>query len=268
MSATNTNALQAAQEKMNKTHTANTAVAAQGQPKNFSQLLTAMKSQIEMALPKHMNAERIMRIALTAYNSNPKLAQCEVMSILGALMTSAQLGLEPNTPLGQAYIIPYNGKAQFQLGYKGVLDLCYRTGSFKRISAHEVYKNDSFEYEYGLNQILRHKPADMPEGEATKYYAVYELKDGGTGMVVASREKIIAHAKKYSKSFGNGPWVSDFDEMAKKTLILEVLKYAPKSIEISKALVDDGAVRSEIKSDMSEVASEMVIDMVTGEVKG
>ena len=263
MSATNTQAIQAAQEKM----TAVSKPATSNTTKTFAQLLTAMKSQIEMALPKHISADRIMRIALTAYNSNPKLAQCEAMSILGALMTSAQLGLEPNTPLGQAYIIPYSGKAQFQIGYKGILELCYRTKEFKRISAHEVYKNDSFEFEYGLNQVLRHKPADMPEGEAVRYYAIYELKDGGTGMVVASREKIIAHAKKYSKSFGSGPWQSDFDEMAKKTLILEVLKYAPKSIELSKVMVDDCSVRSEIGCDMSEIASEMIIDTETGEVR-
>lgn len=257
MSATNNQALQAAQEKMtavSKPHQSEHA------PKTFQQLLTAMRSQIEMALPKHISVDRIMRIALTAYNSNPKLKQCDAMSILGALMTSAQLGLEPNTPLGQAYIIPYSNKAQFQLGYKGIIELCHRSGQFKRISAHEVYANDKFEYQYGLEQKLVHIPADDPEGQPVRYYAVYETKDGGIGMSVSSREKIIAHAKKYSKSFNNGPWQSDPDEMCKKTMIIDVLKYAPKSIELQKAAIDDGAVRSEISAEMSDIASEMVID--------
>lgn len=134
------------------TRAANGAVAGN----TFQDLLKRMKPQIEAALPKHVSPERVMRIALTAYSSNSKLRECDSMTILASVMVSSQLGVEVNTPLGQAYIIPYyNSKtkkteAQFQLGYKGLLDLAYRSGEYQMIYAMEVYENDEFDFAYGL----------------------------------------------------------------------------------------------------------------------
>jgi recombination protein RecT len=227
-------------------------------PKTFEQLMTVMKTQISRALPAHLSVERMTRIAMTAYNSNPKLKECTALSVMAAVMTGCQLGLEMNTPLGLAYIIPYKGAAEFQIGYQGILELCYRTGLYKRISAHEVYSDDMFEYELGLNQRLRHIPSDTPTGEPIRYYAVYETKDGGTGIFVASKEQVMTHAKKYSKSYNSGPWVTNFPAMAKKTCLIALLNTAPKSIEITKSIVQDNSIRSNIDIDMSDVPNEQI----------
>ncbi|CAM5244876.1 hypothetical protein LSPH24S_06379 [Lysinibacillus sphaericus] len=106
-----------------------------------------------------MDADRIARIALTAVRATPKLLECDQMSFLAALMQSAQLGVEPNTGLGQAYLIPYGKQVQFQLGYKGLIDLAVRSGQYKAIYAHEVYKEDEFSFAYGLHKDLVHVPS-------------------------------------------------------------------------------------------------------------
>lgn len=225
-------------------------------PKSINDLILSMKSQIEMALPKHITADRITRIALSAVRNNPKLAECDAISLLAALMQSAQLGLEPNTPLGQAYMIPYGGKVQFQIGYKGILDLAYRSNEYQMIYAMEVYQNDDFDYNYGLSPDIKHKPADIPEGEPIYYYAVFKLKNGGSDFRVWSREKVGKHAHKYSQAVQKGwtsPWKTDFDAMAKKTVLIDLLKYAPKSIELAKQINTDATVKTEISRDMSEV---------------
>lgn len=230
--------------------------ANQSKPKSISDLILSMKSQIEMALPKHITADRITRIALSAVRNNPKLAECDAISLLAALMQSAQLGLEPNTPLGQAYMIPYGGKVQFQIGYKGILDLAYRSGEYQMIYAIEVYKNDTFSYNYGLNPNIEHIPSDDPEGEPVYYYAVFKLKNGGSDFRVWSKEKVMKHANKYSQAVQKGwtsPWKTDFDAMAKKTVLIDLLKYAPKSIELAKQINADSTVKTEIAHDMSEV---------------
>ena len=227
-----------------------------------TKLIKKMEPEIKRALPKHITPERMARITLTAVRNNPKLAESDQMSLLSAVMQSAQLGLEPNTPLGEAYLIPYENRkqgtveAQFQMGYKGLLNLAHRTGEYQAIYAHEVYKNDEFHFEYGLHKDLKHIPADVPEGDPTYYYAVYHLKNGGFDFVVWSLDKIQKHAKKFSQAYARGwtsPWKSDFDSMAKKTVLKDVLKYAPKSIEFNKALSSDETVKKEINEDMTEV---------------
>ncbi|MGV3084582.1 recombinase RecT [Enterococcus dispar] len=206
--------------------------------------LTLMGPEIQRALPKHMNADRIARIALTAVRNTPKLLQTDQKSFLAALMQASQLGLEPNTPLGQAYLIPYGNQTQFQLGYQGLLDLAYRTGEYQVIYAKEVYINDEFEYEYGLNPDLKHVPAMEPDGDPVGYYAVYRLKNGGYSFEYWPKQKVLLHAKKFSKSFSNGPWKTNFDEMAKKTVIKSLLKYAPKSIEFAEAVSNDETIKT------------------------
>ena len=131
--------------------------------KSVQDLLKRMAPEIQRALPKHLDADRIARIALTEMRKNPKLLSCSNTSLLGAIMTSAQLGLEPGA-LGHVYLIPYyNSKTksmevQLQIGYKGMLDLVRRSGEITSISAHTVHENDEFEFEYGLNEKLRHIP--------------------------------------------------------------------------------------------------------------
>ena len=231
----------------------------------FNSLLERMKPQIQAALPKHVTVDRIARIALTAYNSNPKLRECDQTSLLAAIMISSQLGVEVNTPLGQAYIIPYKNKermeAQFQLGYKGLLDLAYRSGEYQVIYAMEVYENDEFDFSYGLDMTLTHKPASISKGEPILYYAVYKTKNGGCDFRVWSRDKVIKHAQSYSQAYKAGyssPWKSDFDAMAKKTVLKDLLKYAPMSIELQRSISNDETFKKEIAPDMSDIQGEYI----------
>lgn len=234
-------------------------------PKTLVSWINSMKPEIERALPKHVDADRIARIAITTIRTNKDLQSCEPMSFIAALMQASQLGLEPNTPLGEAYIIPYKDKgvpsARFEVGYKGLLSLAHRTGEYQTIYAMEVYANDEFDYAYGLEPYLTHKPAEEPEGEPVRYYAVYHLKNGGREFRVWSRKKVEQHADKYSMAFKRGwtsPWKTDFDSMAKKTVLKDLLKYAPKSIEFSRALSMDETIKHEVSDDMSEVPADYI----------
>lgn len=236
---------------------------------NIADMIRAIEPEIKKALPTVMTPERFTRIALSALNTTPKLAECSQMSFLAALMNAAQLGLEVNTPLGQAYLVPYNNKGrmecQFQIGYKGLLGLAYRNNELQTIQAHVVYENDVFEYELGLNSRLVHKPALYDRGKASCYYALYKLKNGGYGFEVMSRADIEQYAQKYSKTSGSAysPWKDNFDSMAKKTVIKQLLKYAPLRTDIEKAISLDESIKTRISEDMSEVENEQIIDVDT-----
>lgn len=247
--------------------------------KTMQQYIRSMEGEIAKALPSVITPERFTRIVLSAISVNPKLGSCTPASFLGAMMTSAQLGLEVNTPLGQAYVLPYMNKgvleAQFQLGYKGLIDLAYRSGEVEVIQAHVVYVNDEFECEYGLNPKLTHKIAEHERGDAVKVYAIFKTKSGGYGFEVMSMDDVRKHAAKYSKAYGSSfsPWKTNFEEMAKKTVLKRVLKYAPLKSDFVRAAVQDGAVKSSIAADMYDVPAEnlfeadaLEIDPETGEI--
>jgi len=197
---------------------------------------------IQSLVPKHVTPERLCRIGLNAASRNPQLMNCTPETIVGAIVNCATLGLEPNL-LGHAYIVPfYNNKtgkmeAQFQIGYKGALDLIRRTGAVSTLSAHEVYEGDRFEYSYGLEEKLIHIPSgEDDEDRITHFYACYRLKDGGTGFVVMTRSQMEKHRDKFTKSKTKqgevfGPWKDHFVSMALKTVILKLIKYMPVSIE-------------------------------------
>ncbi len=248
--------------------------------KTLQSPINLMQNEIKKALPSVITPERFTRMVLSAISANPGLAVCEQKSFLGAMMQAAQLGLEPNTPLGQAYIIPYKEKgvpkAQFQIGYKGLIDLVYRSGQVSIIDAQVVYENDEFEYELGLDPKLKHKPALTNRGKPILYYAMFRTKDGGFGFQVMSYEDCLAHAKKYSKAYSGGfsPWTSNFDEMAKKTVLKKALKYAPLKSDFLRGLSSDETVKSTIDPDMFDVPNEaswedaevIEVDQSTGEV--
>lgn len=230
-----------------KQETKKVATTSTNEKESLRNLVVKMQDGIAKALPKVITPERFTRIALSALSNNPKLNECTKLSFLGALMNSAQLGLEPNTPLGQAYLIPYyNNKekrleCQFQIGYKGLLDLAYRSGEMATIQAHIVYENDCFEYELGLEPVLKHKPAPSNRGGMAYAYAMFHLKNGGKAFVVMSKDDIIEHGKRYSKTYGAGPWQTDFEAMAKKTVLKQLLKYAPiRSDFVTDAQANDG----------------------------
>jgi recombination protein RecT len=227
-------------------------------PKTIAALLIdpQIKQQMALALPKHVTADRLARIALTEVRKNPKLAQCDQTSFLGAIMQCAALGLEPGGALGHCYLIPFENRrqnrtdVQFIVGYRGMIDLARRSGQIVSLEARAVYAKDKFEVELGLDSRIVHKPDWDAEdrGDITFVYAVAKLRDGGIQFDVMSRREIervrnasagyrVAEdvAKKYNKT-PDSPWHSHFEEMAKKTVVRRLFKYLPVSIEIQRAV--------------------------------
>ena len=260
--------------KMIPQATQKSAVATTGKPA-LQHYIKQMEKEIKKALPSVITPERFTRIVLSALSTNPKLADTTPQSFLGAMMTAAQLGVEPNTPLGQAYLIPYRNKGvmecQFQLGYKGLIDLAYRSGEISIIQAQMVYSEDTFTYSFGLEPTLKHIPATGDRGEPVHVYAMFKTKEGGYGFEVMSIEEIRIFAQKYSKAYDNGPWQTNFEEMAKKTVLKRVLKYAPLKTEFLRGLAQDETIKQEISDDMYMVQPTMVedvipVDSATGEV--
>ena len=244
----------------------NNQLTTNGEKKTMQSYIKSMEGEIKKALPSVITPERFTRMVLSAISTNPKLGSCTPASFVGAMMSAAQLGLEPNTPLGQAYILPFKNKevleAQFQLGYKGLIDLAYRSGEVEVVQAHIVYENDTFECEYGLEPKLTHIPADSNRGEAVKVYAMFKTKSGGYGFEVASMDDIRKHAQKYSQSYGSSysPWTTSFEEMAKKTVLKSCLKYAPLKSDFVRGVVQDESIKNEISADMYEVENVVVDD--------
>lgn len=234
--------------------------------KTMGDYIKAMQGEIAKALPSVITPERFTRMTMTALNTNPKLQVCTPKSFLGAMMSAAQLGLEPNTPLGQAYLIPYRNKGvdevEFQIGYKGLIDLAYRSGEVEVIQAQIVYENDKFDCQYGLEPKLNHIPADRDRGDAIKVYAIFKTKSGGYGFEVMSMDDVRNHAKKYSKAYSSSfsPWATNFEEMAKKTVLKRLLKYAPMKSDFIKAVVQDESIKTEIDADMYTVNNEIVYE--------
>lgn len=200
------------------------------QLKQVHEYLDKMKPEIEKALPRHIGADRLARIAYTTIRTNPKLLNCSMGSLMGSVMQAAQLGLEPNL-IGQCYIIPYKNEASFIIGYRGMIDLARRSGNIETIYAHIVRENDEFEYEYGLNQDLKHKPVLEDRGALIGAYMVAKFKDGGYYFEFMPKSEIEKRRKR-SPAGNNGPWVTDYEEMAKKTVIRHGFKYLPVSVEI------------------------------------
>lgn len=226
--------------------------------KSIASLLTdpKIKQQMALALPKHMTADRLARIALTEVRKVPKLAQCDQASFLGAIMQAASLGLEPGGALGHCYLIPFENRrqnrteVQFIVGYRGMIDLARRSGQIVSLEARTVHEADHFEVELGLDSRLVHRPAwdRADRGQVTFVYAVAKLKDGGVQFEVMSRAEIEAvmqqssgyrmaeaTARKYGKA-PDSPWHKHFEEMAKKTVTRRLFKWLPVSIEIQRAV--------------------------------
>jgi recombination protein RecT len=229
---------------------------------------------IQSVLPQHMNSDRMARISLNVIRDNPLLLQCNLPSLMGAVLESAKLGLEPGL-LGQSYILPYKNykaskaagvdvyEAQFIIGYRGLIDLVRRSGQVSTISAQAVHEKDVFNFEYGLEDKLEHKPALKDKGAVIAYYALAKMKDGGYSFVVMSREDVEHHRDKYSKAKQYGPWVDEFDAMAKKTVLRQLIKYLPISVEF---LSNDESNGVQMHNSMAEDENVIEVDYETGEI--
>lgn len=207
-------------------------------------LIERQKGAIGRALPRGMDADRFARILITECKANPGLLRCEPMSMLAAVMRAAQLGLEPG-PLGHVYLVPFrNGKTgrtevQFILGYKGTVALARRSGEIVDLYADVVYDGDEFDYNLGLHRDLRHKRTPKSDrSKVTHAYAVAHFVGGGHVFEVLDRIDIDARRNR-SKAKDAGPWVTDFDAMAKKSAVRALAKWLPLTVETASTLEGD-----------------------------
>ena len=208
----------------------------------LADLIRKQTPAMAAALPKHLDADRLTRIALTEVRRNPKLGDCTSMSVLGALMQAAQLGLEPG-PLGHSYLVPYGRECQFQVGYTGLIELARRSGLIETIVAREVREGDDFEYAYGDNEHIHHVPALRGRGDIIAVYATARFTSGARISAVMSVED-VEPVRARSKAARGGPWVTDWAAMAKKTAVKQLRPWLPLSPELADAFAADGAVIS------------------------
>ena len=208
------------------------------------------KEQLAAALPKFLDTDHFIRSAITEFRLNPQLAECSVPSVLGYFMQAAACGLAPASMLGQCYPVPFNNKktgqreAQFICGYRGMLSIARRSGEIASVIAEIVHEKDEFDLEYGLEPKLIHKPyIEGDPGAMTGAYVVVRFKGNGVEPLIKfmPKSEIDSHRKR-SKASSYGPWVTDYDEMAKKTVFRSVFKWLPISIEQIQATTTDGSV--------------------------
>lgn len=244
---------------------------ATGAPKrtdSFPAMLEAYKGEIARALPRHLNPDNMLRIALTAFRMNPRLNECEPSSVFACVVQASQLGLRPNM-LGECFFIPFkdhkSGKTicQLQIGYQGLLELVRRSGLVDSISVYLVHEKDTYQVRFGTEAGLTHEPyLDGDPGEVKFGYAVARIKGGGLHVEVMTRPEIerirdrsqnVRTARRYEKET---PWDTDFEEMARKTIARRICKWLPKSNELGTALqLSDTADRNVQRLTMEDAIS-------------
>lgn len=238
-----------------------TALEKQGEPTDLIALIKKAAAELSLALPEHMRAERLVRIATTNIRQTPQLASCTPESFLGALFTAAQLGIEPIA--GRAYLLPfYNSKkksdgtwhkvleAQFVMGYRGLAELFYRHEKAVMLNWGVVKAADEFRYELGTESYLKHIPARENRGDTLGFYVVADLGKAKPFHYM-SLDECLQHGMKHSKTYDkktnqfydNSPWVSNRDAMCLKTVLIQLCKVLPLSFEIQRAIEQDEASR-------------------------
>jgi recombination protein RecT len=237
----------------------------------------SMQAQIKAALPRHMTPERLARIVTTEIRKVPKLAECTPVSFFGAVIQCAQLGLEPGNALGHAYLLPYGKDVQLIIGYRGMIDLARRSGQIVSIDARAVYEGDKFECRLGLDPHIEHEPdwnnPNRTQGDKLQFvYAVAKLKDGGIQFDVMSRAEVEA-IRGRSKAGNGGPWKTDYQAMALKTVVRRLFKFLPVSIEIQTAVGLDERAEMGLPQDNGAVidgqfttVDDGYVDQSTGEI--
>ena len=222
------------------TQTAPSAPAVAKKPATIREQIESPKfaEQIAKVLPKILTPERFVRVAITAMLKTPKLAECTQASLLNSLLQLAQYGLEPDGR--RAHLIPYKDQCTLIIDYKGIAELVMRSGLVSYLHADIVCENDVFEWDMG--EIKKHTiNLKAPRGEAYAFYALCRFKDGTTKAEVMHREEVEA-IRKRSRAGSSGPWVTDFNEMAKKTAFRRLSKWLPLSPEVRDATENDDDV--------------------------
>ena len=223
---------------------------------NLRSYLASRKGELATALPGQLNIARFERTVITAVQKNPLLMECTPASILGSCFIAAQLGLEPNTPLGHCYFIPYRNsknntrECQFQMGYRGYADLVHRSGLVRSMYMRCVHTTDTFEYELGLDPMMKHIPDPDFNGDLQDRatilgaYAVAELLNGGRQFYYMPRNEIDA-VRRISKARDGEAWTNYYGAMAMKSAFIRLAKLLPCSIELADALKWDADASGE-----------------------
>jgi len=212
---------------------------------DLNDLFQKARGSLEVVLPKHLTPERIIKIALSAVSRNHSLMQCSTVSILQAVMLSSQLGLEAGGPFGSAYLVPFKNKytgtmeAQLIPGYRGLMELARRSGKIHSIEARIVYIKDKFQFQYGSNPLIFHEPyIEKDPGEMIYVYAIAWPVEGNSQFDVMTKEQ-VDKIRNRSMAKDSGPWVTDYLEMARKTVVRRLCKYLPLTPQLSTALEID-----------------------------
>jgi len=239
------------------------------QPPSMAMVIAQQAPEIQKALPTHLqgNVDAFIRAAVTAVKLDANLQKCDIKTVLGGLMVASQLGLQVGGPLGHCYLLPYKGKATFVLGYKGAIDLAWRSGKLLSIEARTVYEADEFEYAYGLDPKLHHVPSlDAEPGPASCYYGVAHFKGGGSYFVVVGKAEINRHrASSASANSSHSPWKTHYDEMARKTVINIMKPYLPLTSEVAQDFAMDGTVTTGMTVDNLQTEPIDYIDVSVSE---
>jgi len=224
-------------------------------------LIQQSVKELGRALPAHLSPDRLVRIALTNIRLNPALASCTPESFLGALFTLAQLGLEPVA--GRAYLLPFKNsrkvggewksilEVQAIVGYKGLVDLFYRHDKAVMLTWGVVHEGDDFEYRKGTGQFLHHTPANKERGEIMGYWVAAKLQNGGEPFEYMSKDDCMAHGAKHSKTYDkakgcfyeSSPWFKEPEAMCLKTVLIQLAKLLPLSMELQQAIANDETSR-------------------------
>lgn len=216
-----------------------TELAKNGAPKALVTLadhLESRKGDLARLVPKHLNLDRLMKLAMASMERSQKLRECDLASVVQCVMTCAELGLEPGGALGGAYLVPFKGHCKLVIGYRGYIDLMRRSGKVSLVEAVVVYAKDRFRYSRGLNPVLEHEPyIDGAPGPMLRVYCVVTMADGAKQFEVLSKAQVDA-IRARAPSSSDGPWVTDYDEMAKKTAVRRVAKLCPMSTEMARAI--------------------------------
>lgn len=226
-------------------------------------LLKAQRPELEKALTRSLDVDRFIVSVTTAVKTNPGLLECTPLSIVACAQQAAIYQLEMGSVLGQCYMVPYYNKhtrskeAQFQIGYRGLQALAFRSGKVSSFPAHVVRERDTFDYELGTHPYIRHKPTGAPDpGPVTHVYAVIHVRDGQSDFEVMTREQIEAHRQRYSKDTRpDSAWNTAWEEQAKKTVIRRLAKRTPVSIEFQEAALKDEYGEAGVHQDLPAAAN-------------
>lgn len=220
-------------------------------------MIQSLRPEISRALPRGMDADRMARLALTVLRQTPKLAECAPLSFAGALLTASALGLEPGIN-GEAYLVPYKRECQLIIGYQGYAKLFWQNPLARHLDAQAVHEHDAFDYAYGTEPFLRHKPAQGERGPITYYYAVATLATGGSAFVVLTPDEV---KKLRGGKVGTSGNIDDpMRWMERKTALRQLVKTLPRSTMLNAAMSADeefGSTLSRERAPESITASQI-----------